>query len=306
MRKLKLTIQYDEMDESPLEYSDWKHVSFNNKHRGFCDPYEYLQPPNEHGEVRGVFGFHNKLKHGTAFILSCYEHSGIAWSLMGEGTQCEFDSARVAGLLIYEGDLKWLPKTYKERQDQARSMVDVFTNYCNGQVFYYDLEEITPCSKCGNDDHVEEIDSCGGYYELHQVVANAALNIVEGDEITIAGQLKDAVDVDDLWKAYEEIKALHDEENKDKLFVRLANVGNPDFDQDPDRPKYGCPREFQTEVESFEEATVQCRDYITKHNLGGGNWSGGQITKNGEVIARVSYNGRVWDLEGNPIELEKV
>jgi hypothetical protein len=49
-------------------------------------------------------------------------------------------------------------------------------------------------------------------------------------------------------------------------------------------------------VKSYKEASRECRQYIEEHNLGAGNWTGGEIydAKTGEVVAHVSYNGRVW------------
>jgi len=50
---------------------------------------------------------------------------------------------------------------------------------------------------------------------------------------------------------------------------------------------------------SLEECSHACRNYITKHNLGGGNWTGGQILHPDKgQIAIVSYNGRIWKDNG--------
>lgn len=76
--------------------------------------------------------------------------------------------------------------------------------------------------------------------------------------------------------------------------VRLESRGNPDFNQDPDRPVWGA--EDQTvEVNSLKEASEVCREYCNRHDLGGGSWTGGEITEDGKVIGHVSFNGRVWD-----------
>lgn len=77
--------------------------------------------------------------------------------------------------------------------------------------------------------------------------------------------------------------------------VKLANVGNPDFRQDPDHPlpetTCGWAR-----VETLRQASDLCRLYISFYHLGGGNWSGGEITDSstGLVLGYVSYNGRIW------------
>lgn len=77
--------------------------------------------------------------------------------------------------------------------------------------------------------------------------------------------------------------------------VSLASCGNPDFGQDLTQSMSGA--EKTTRVSSMREASLVCREYIEEHQLGGGNWTGGQITKNGRIVAYVSYSGRVWEHE---------
>ena len=43
--------------------------------------------------------------------------------------------------------------------------------------------------------------------------------------------------------------------------------------------------------------TTACRPDIEQDDLGGGNWSGGQLFEAGRQVARVAYNGRVWEME---------
>ncbi len=83
-----------------------------------------------------------------------------------------------------------------------------------------------------------------------------------------------------------------------KLKVTLASVGNPDFNQNPNQPMWGCEKNKTVKVESFKEASEACTKFIGDNDLGSGNWAGGQITDDsGKVIAHVSYNGRVWEGE---------
>lgn len=53
------------------------------------------------------------------------------------------------------------------------------------------------------------------------------------------------------------------------------------------------------EIKSLKEASDVIRNYIEKNDLGSSCYSGGDVFENGEQIARVSYNGRVWDMDGN-------
>lgn len=77
--------------------------------------------------------------------------------------------------------------------------------------------------------------------------------------------------------------------------VRLASCGNPDHGQTPGRSMPGV-RAKTMKVETIANASAACSTYIAEHELGAGNWSGGQVTENGKAIAKISYNGRVWQL----------
>lgn len=76
--------------------------------------------------------------------------------------------------------------------------------------------------------------------------------------------------------------------------VRLASVGNPDFGQDSRRSLPGVPRRT-LRVASLADASRACRLYITHYELGGGNWLGGEVTKDGVAVAKISFNGRAWE-----------
>lgn len=73
--------------------------------------------------------------------------------------------------------------------------------------------------------------------------------------------------------------------------VTLSCAGNPDMRQ---AHNLGVPI-LQVVVNSLDDARDECRKYIGENDLGGGNWTGGQITdEQGNPIAEVSYNGRIW------------
>jgi len=49
-------------------------------------------------------------------------------------------------------------------------------------------------------------------------------------------------------------------------------------------------------VSSYKQAIELCREFISYFNLGSSNWLGGLIVDdNYNFLARVSYNGRLWD-----------
>ena len=77
------------------------------------------------------------------------------------------------------------------------------------------------------------------------------------------------------------------------LYVKLSGSGNPDYDEPRD---IGVPTEWRP-VRDWADASRIVRSFIDRWNLGGGNWTGGEIrqgSSTGKIIAHVSYNGRVW------------
>jgi len=86
-----------------------------------------------------------------------------------------------------------------------------------------------------------------------------------------------------------------------RLEVFLVAVGNPDFGQDPTRPPYGVTSK-EICVQTLEEASITCRQYIVENDLGGGNWPGAKVhdADTGALVGRISYNGRVW-MRGAPL-----
>lgn len=74
-------------------------------------------------------------------------------------------------------------------------------------------------------------------------------------------------------------------------------------DPNPDIPGYWSPpvedgRPRSVAVTSMEEASRVCREYIESNELGGGNWTGGDVINAGKKVARISYNGRIWWPDG--------
>jgi hypothetical protein len=59
-----------------------------------------------------------------------------------------------------------------------------------------------------------------------------------------------------------------------------------------------------TIVPNLWQASQEVRDYIVRYNLGASNFYGGKVLTQNEnkLVARVSYNGRIWDLDGNELK----
>lgn len=81
-----------------------------------------------------------------------------------------------------------------------------------------------------------------------------------------------------------------------KFMVTLSSVGNPDHGQNPDHSLPGL-KSSKVAVTTKQEAAEACRKFIDDNQLGSGNWSGGDVFSEGNLVARVSYNGRVWHLD---------
>ena len=78
-----------------------------------------------------------------------------------------------------------------------------------------------------------------------------------------------------------------------RFLLQLSSVGNIDFDEDP-YAAYSRPAAIG--VTSLEEASIAAQQYRDANDLGGGNWIPAKIidTATGDVVAEISYNGKVW------------
>lgn len=85
------------------------------------------------------------------------------------------------------------------------------------------------------------------------------------------------------------------------LQVELKAGPNPDYNAPDDRATMRI-KAFRHSVDSYKDASRAVRHFVETNNLGGGNWTGGRIFDDGRLVGRVSYNGRVWDL--NDIEIQ--
>lgn len=85
------------------------------------------------------------------------------------------------------------------------------------------------------------------------------------------------------------------------MILYLSHAPNPDV-----RGGYwvapldsGTPT--QIDVDSLADASLRCRRYIQNNELGGGNWTGGQVFDEERLVASISYNGRIWGTDGGEI-----
>ncbi len=100
----------------------------------FLDVDSYKISPWAKGRLDGTIG--NKY----AVVLDVYEHSGIAYSIAGSGTQCQFDTAR--------GGAVWVPDACaienfgeKSAHEYAKSCVETYSAWANGECYGYVIEK---------------------------------------------------------------------------------------------------------------------------------------------------------------------
>lgn len=77
----------------------------------------------------------------------------------------------------------------------------------------------------------------------------------------------------------------------DTYFLALSSCGNPDHYQDPNQELSPAIIKMITSKENGESIV---REYISEYDLGGGNYTGGCVFKNGKLVGYYSYNGRLW------------
>lgn len=82
---------------------------------------------------------------------------------------------------------------------------------------------------------------------------------------------------------------------EDVFEVTLEAVGNPDYEGYDYRGRMFHVKPSKAICSSIEECQKKVEEFIDEYNLGGGNWSGGEVFKNNEFIGYISYNTRFWD-----------
>lgn len=169
----RISIYPDSDAECPSEWEGWRLVSFSHRHRSYEPPERYCKGLDTFGgPIPAHIGLSRKLATGTAFWLSYYEHGLCRWSLMGEGSQCRWDSTRLAGILLWERPPPELPAGYAKREADARRFLDTYTAWANGEVYGYDIERLSTCECCGSQ-LAEPVDSCFGIYGLGTCLSEA-------------------------------------------------------------------------------------------------------------------------------------
>ena len=79
-------------------------------------------------------------------------------------------------------------------------------------------------------------------------------------------------------------------------YVTLSACGNIDHCENPFDNIVNGKRinQYIVECNNIEECILAVNKYIKENFLGSGNWTGGQVFKDGEQVGYISYNRRYW------------
>lgn len=205
MRKLVLRIEHDGQTESPFEFGndEWEFVSFCDKHAAYKNPEQF----NNIGMARNI-------KSGTAFVLDYFEHGNCVWSLAGNGPQCRWDTSNNAGLLIWRGKPKDLAKTADKRREIAARVLETYTQWCNGECYYYIIET--------NDG--TNVGSCGGFIGADYLFSCLGEVLQDGDYVKLEGDCKDMVQYQNLPEGVEVVDGFDDVPDDERSIVEIRIV----------------------------------------------------------------------------------
>jgi hypothetical protein len=176
IRNLMLEINHDyDVDMPDSCYDGWQLVSFGRKHNNYEDSTKYVKTFDGGNVTPANVGLARKLKVGLAFFLSYYEHGLGCWSLIGEGNQDQWDTAYLAGILIWSGKPNDIgAKSLEGRAKDARDFLRSYNFWANGQTYWFRLSI----------ESGEVIESFGG------LVGVEALSEFVGEELRAGDNLK--------------------------------------------------------------------------------------------------------------------
>lgn len=200
-----LRVEFDQDAECPMTEWDgmWTLKSFNRNSIHHVSPSEVFTRENKEGDPIPDIGLTRKFAVGLAFMLDYYEHGQGKYSLHGEGPQCQWDTSRCAGVLVWENKPEDMgAKTVADRAEDARGFLETYNNWMNGSVYGYMLEDAE-----GND-----IASCWGFYDEETLVEDINHNLEAGDRVMVEGDASFLVDESDLTEGVKVVDEFEEEE----------------------------------------------------------------------------------------------
>lgn len=214
-KQFKLTIFHDEGAESPFADDELiQFHSFSTRHINSIDPNDLFvcevcgdkRDEFQHTDVEQVndgdfkwadWAAEYRAENAedlhefvgpTGLMLSYFEHGLCRWGIAGTMSgmpDFRWDGTEFAGFLQVNLDDDnrswWEGMTPEERIEWGKSACEVYTDWCNGEVYGYRLETRVEreCDQGFTHEFTEELDSCWGFYgtdhlegELREILAS--------------------------------------------------------------------------------------------------------------------------------------
>ena len=133
----KVDIDYDDWAVSPREYRDGTYLCIR-ENRSYTFPNELDFDFEAFDDWEVLLPELKKWFWDKLFWLDCYEHSGITFSLAGEGMKCSFDTSSKCGFIIAESE------------KQARAEIEEYNQYINWECYWVDVSSRGIIEKGGN------------------------------------------------------------------------------------------------------------------------------------------------------------
>ncbi len=175
MTQYRVTIEHDPDTQNPFNCSSWDFHSFTD-----TNPLQFVY------DVELM---------ARSFLLSYFEHGNCLWSLSGEGIPCQWDTVNSAGILI-------APTAHEANTDTARAILKEYTDWCNGESYWYSIEaEVEVCAHC-HDTEWEVVDSCCGFIGSEYIIS------VIKEQLTLILDENDTVEIPEGWEdAFDDFNA---------------------------------------------------------------------------------------------------
>ena len=203
-----LTLDYDIDPMDPMEGDgQWRLVSFNRNSIHYDKPDKWARVVDAGRVIPANGGLMTKQRVGLFFFLDYYEHGLGAYSIHGGGVQCQWDTSKYGGVLVWEEKPSNMgAKTLADRRKDAEGFLETYNNWMNGQVYGFKIDVA---------DHEEATedaadDSCWGFYEADYMSMEIAANFKAGDRIMVKGQCKDVFQASKLPAGVEVVDDFED------------------------------------------------------------------------------------------------
>lgn len=130
-------------------------------------------------------------KYAYILPLYLYDHSGITMNTTG--FSCGWDSGKVGEIFVtHERALKECPKHINENETDEqyderilgylRGEAKEYDQHLTGDVYWFKVEKLSYCECCGHEKDSEELDSCGGFFGMEDVIEEGILPLFKDEE----------------------------------------------------------------------------------------------------------------------------